>query len=760
MITKGTAQPPEQQQPALIEFIEFHEAPLQDGEYTIKLTQTVTAPGIDQQNVFSTERYLYVAGNRFSFQPDDVYAIFPPAGSLGEYSNVLPHLVLTRSTVPWERLAVALTQAEEDALNKLAQTRSSVEQTLADSAAQKKKTPWLVLLHLTEDEIVQQKTTTLADLRTDIAIWPTIGNLEIGQHDDDKVEIIDVPSAIVKSLMPTYDELRYQAHVRQGKDIHDQALGDEKAILICNRLPKQGTNSVVHLVAVEHRYSESGFDSSNQTTGGNIRLISLKSWRFASLSEKKGFNGLLLHLNHPLLFDLPYAAADAHQLDQGQIPQSLRQYFAQQGAPLTAQAEVVISPARAGQLWRIRDGEEAYLVSRTQDQLTVHRQDTDSSHTLRLPDVREEDANHFLRMGAVPCPHLFRQGDHSYSWYHGPLAPSNQALATVPDKLFPVKAADALLRYYPQAGMFDVSYAAAWELGRLMALKSRHFAFNLYQWKRYHVQQVKQIEQHHLYAHLPAADAVAEKSDLPTMVDQWLSMTSLLHNVPFNYLVPDERMLPVESIRYFTFDPLWIASLLDGAFSIGRVSPAAHASDGHHSAKVAAMAQPQVSGILLRSAVVAGWPGLLVDGYDYTFDASNKDKDEEEIPDSYRLPCLRLEKLSSNVLIALFAGDAKVIDVHQKPQTIHFGVDKRIDEQGNETFSKRLRNGEGDEAPTERLTTLPWRDNHPGVVDMTKLFASIKGKAANLQLGNEFTSAQFAMEMIEGVQKVRFVRAK
>ncbi len=37
--------------------------------------------------------------------------------------------------------------------------------------------------------------------------------------------------------------------------------------------------------------------------------------------------------------------------------------------------------------------------------------------------------------------------------------------------------------------MFDVSYAAAWQLGRLLALQSNNFAETLYNWKRENVQE-------------------------------------------------------------------------------------------------------------------------------------------------------------------------------------------------------------------------------------------------------------------------------
>jgi|ERR1700746_2591710 hypothetical protein len=43
------------------------------------------------------------AAPRFFLNPQDIFAVFPPPGSLGEHSNVLPHVQLKRSTLPWER---------------------------------------------------------------------------------------------------------------------------------------------------------------------------------------------------------------------------------------------------------------------------------------------------------------------------------------------------------------------------------------------------------------------------------------------------------------------------------------------------------------------------------------------------------------------------------------------------------------------------------------------------------------------------------
>ena len=72
-------------------------------------------------------------------------------------------------------------------------------------------------------------------------------------------------------------------------------------------------------------------------------------------------------------------------------------------------------------------------------------------------------------------------------------------------------------------------------------------------------------------AALAAADAaVTATAPLPEDLATWLSRLRLLHGVPFQYLVPDEALLPPESIRFFTLDAAWIDTLTDGALSIGR----------------------------------------------------------------------------------------------------------------------------------------------------------------------------------------------
>jgi hypothetical protein len=122
---------------------------------------------------------------------------------------------------------------------------------------------------------------------------------------------------------------------------------------------------------------------------------------------------------------------------------------------------------------------------------------TPDQATLHLPPVNDPRADDYLAMGYVPLPHGLREGSKTVSWYHGPLLPWDNADSVD----LPAGAADKLVRFSSATGLFDVSYAAAWELGRLLTLQSKQVSTSLYQWKRTRARQLHQAEQRVL--HLP-----------------------------------------------------------------------------------------------------------------------------------------------------------------------------------------------------------------------------------------------------------------
>jgi hypothetical protein len=737
-----------------IEFVEFHRPGLEDGDYEIEIAQEVKSEGPSgggkiRGTTFRAEGRFAVYGERFELTPAQINSMFPPPGSLGEHSHVFPHIILNRSTLPWERAAdvheadprppwMALLLFDDDeklggtltkeefvarynAANKVGPNGDSLWEHLLDAtvgwlkppaqpngraailANAARKSPALLNEFAGSEAWVETilnqsrtpKIITLGELKAsseDVVKWPGLA-IESAQHADDKVTIIDVEATWLRGIIPTWNDLSLLAHVRQAKPGATNSNGnsadgpsDELAVVVGNRLPRKGGVSTAHLVSVESRYdSSTGFDFQNATDGDLIRLVSLKSWSFACVDEKQSFKQLLKHLDR-----------------------------------------------------------------------------TYSTVRLPSPPGSSAEAERYLATGSVPLPHSLRQGDTTVSWYHGPLSPSESAT----EVSLPARGADALARYNPVNGMFDVSYAAAWELGRLLAMQSKQFSVGLYKWKRSHALQLKQAEQRLLHCHLPVQGPTVDGQDTPEDIRSWFEDLSLLKGVPFNYLVPDERMLPSESIRFFWLDDLWMDCLLDGAFSVGRVTSSDHDRDRGLMENVARSARNQLTGFLLRSDVVAGWPALLVDAYDSSDAGTGK-----------KLELVRMDRLSTNVLLCLFDGEAKRVEIHQKPEALHLGFATPDDNHAG--FWKTLRT-DPSQAPSTTSSTpeisefvktvsnpqtlqpvetdpveVPWREEKTRrCLDISALAAAIQRKLA-LEVPN---SATFAFQMIEGVEKVVFLR--
>ena len=316
----------------------------------------------------------------------------------------------------------------------------------------------------------------------------------------------------------------------------------------------------------------------------------------------------------------------------------------------------------------------------------------------------------------------------------------------------PVRAADELLRYDSSTGLFDSSYAAAWQLGRMLTLQNQRLAIELFNWKRENAQNLKQLQQQIINPPFRSYQQVQqEMTTPPEAIADWFYNLEIMRGIPFNYLMPDERLLPAESIRFFWVDSVWVDCLQDGAFSVGRVTPSDVKQDAKMGSTRALLSGDRtITGCILRSQVVSGWPDLLVDAYDTVVEDLGFIAPDEANP----LVRLRMEKLAPDVLICLFKGEVKTVDIHQTPEGMHFGLDAPSDE--SDKFTKNLRNLYGEGSDDLIIQDIPWHDQTEGIVNISAMVDQMKNL---LQLSEDsgFTSAQFGLQMIEGVQKVRFI---
>ncbi len=96
------------------------------------------------------------------------------------------------------------------------------------------------------------------------------------------------------------------------------------------------------------------------------------------------------------------------------------------------------------------------------------------------PVTPTQRAAQALNLGYAPLESTMRIGEHATAWFRGPASPVPLTL----DPLGPYLRSDAAMRYDPATGIYDMSYGAAWEIGRLLALSSNAMAQSLYLWRR------------------------------------------------------------------------------------------------------------------------------------------------------------------------------------------------------------------------------------------------------------------------------------
>jgi len=102
------------------------------------------------------------------------------------------------------------------------------------------------------------------------------------------------------------------------------------------------------------------------------------------------------------------------------------------------------------------------------------------SDKLEKGDADQQQVAAAFNYGYTALNHQIRNGEQTASWYRGPLLP----MFYDKEDTYPfLPSADAALRYDYRTGMLDASYAAAWQLGRLLALQNQQFAQALYRYR-------------------------------------------------------------------------------------------------------------------------------------------------------------------------------------------------------------------------------------------------------------------------------------
>jgi hypothetical protein len=356
-----------------------------------------------------------------------------------------------------------------------------------------------------------------------------------------------------------------------------------------------------------------------------------------------------------------------------------------------------------------------------------------------------------LARGYVPVDYRPLGSTPAFAWYRGPLSPlPRRPLNLLNEAAF--KRADAALIFDDRTGVMDVSYASAWQLGRLLALASPAFVAGLRVFVEHSenaaefARRISAFLELHRSAFDDLRSTTAPQPEQVRLTDelvQWIARLALLYPVPLHYLVPHPALLPPESLRFFHLDDNWVDALMDGALSIAvrtladqeRIVPRAelqtalsailyqYRSRLQRKQGQSLPSEPYFkvpkSGFLLRSTIVTDWPGVEV----IAVTGGNPGDKGQRI--------LRLDQLSDGVLFCLARGSIEQVIFREPREGITFGVDTR-------GAIKARKSGQIINVKKDFLRKL-----RPGVVEVAELWTRLEGSE-----GPDAGSAAFAVQMI------------
>ncbi|MBV9762792.1 MAG: hypothetical protein JO340_19695 [Acidobacteriaceae bacterium] len=419
----------------LVSFIQHRLPGLPDGSYQVTLSQRLLDQDVSINNEPISRTYTFaVVGDRFHLQTptQTVFSVFPEDQASGEFSAVLPHVVMTNQTLPWSRYPTLEPPVPEPPPGH--DTEDDVP-------------TWLAVLLFDEDDLALHPTLTLGpESQTVGDLFPpklhkpsTLGpnysyfynadntDLDVGDTLVTQINTIDVPLRLFWQTCPSLSDLKLLAHLREVS-LENKPTGTGAAeigepigrfsIVFGNRLPQTQKKAYAYLVSLEELQpflpQSDGTPPDPNPFDPNlcIRLAVLNSWTFFSTGESATFVKQLLELN-------------------GRVAESAKDA---------------------------------------------------ADTTLTLPYTGSNTVvKNALRMSYVPLNHKLRSGGQTVSWYRGPLVPYP---IPNPRIRFPIASPDQATRFDPTTGMFDSSYGAAWTLGRQLALQDKGFSTALYEWKK------------------------------------------------------------------------------------------------------------------------------------------------------------------------------------------------------------------------------------------------------------------------------------
>jgi hypothetical protein len=437
--------------------------PLPAGHYQVELRQEIDRGG----EIAPVTRHLEVSAPQVQLTATDVHSVFPPPNSEGAFENRLAQVALRRRTLPWERGPAGVPVGQ--------------------------RPPWLALVLLASGEANFISGCAVADAFTPEAR----AGLSLP---DGTCDAVEVSSKVVLQVFPRIDELDLLCHVRQVNLADTEYAGSDDdgfvAIVLSNRLPQAGQRYGAYLISLEGQHGElptppnpvplaaRAVDEVTRARVYEEDDATLALYSYASTRRAIDFEDT----EQPRLADggattaspwnqAPEAAtAEPIAVAVNDVPflEHAIDFPALHAATREAPPRLLRFPVLAR--WSFActgDGDFQTLAQRL-DVGLLGSAPAPANTPPKATTLRSGDTGHTI------VEYRTRRGQPSEAWYRGPFTP-RQVVRRAAAR--PYHVADQALRV-AEDGLVDISEAAAFELGRLLALSSGELAELLLRWRR------------------------------------------------------------------------------------------------------------------------------------------------------------------------------------------------------------------------------------------------------------------------------------
>ncbi len=410
---------------------DYAEPPLAPGSYRIHAETDVTVKGAVE--TLGTDDYFDVVGPRFNLSPTEVAGVFPPRNGHGPYQDALAQVAIKRRTLPWER------PIDAGAPHPIGDPSDG------HGLGSKYPTPWLALLLFEEGEYTLMQGVPLQN------VLPKNIFQQLGSPSNILCDAVEADLSLVESIMPSKEELQLLSHVRWvNKDDRELSVEGSNgwfAIVMTNRVPSPGAKCRACLVSVEQRTDLIKADPPDSLVPQPVFVVQEFAPRDAG----------------------PMTLQTSRLQEPMQAPGAARLIGVQ-----PAKARLVLLHSwqfvcqGTGTFFDLMQNLDVGMIGKVE--VAGEPPMTDTCH---LP-VELQD----------------RGGTQELALYRGPLVP----FVLTRDPLGPYHSADQARRATPEAGVEDISYAAAFEVGRLLAAADARLAQELMRWRRQAYQQSARLD--------------------------------------------------------------------------------------------------------------------------------------------------------------------------------------------------------------------------------------------------------------------------